>query len=54
MGDPKLRGIFTTPMAWEVEYTDEFGEWWETLTEAHVLELERRGPALPGLAARAN
>jgi hypothetical protein len=41
-------------MAWEVEYTDEFGEWWETLTEsqqeditAHLLELERRGPALP-------
>jgi hypothetical protein len=20
-------------MAWEVEYTDEFGEWWESLTE---------------------
>jgi len=19
---------------WEVEYTDEFGEWWETLSEA--------------------
>jgi hypothetical protein len=41
-------------MAWEVEYTDEFGEWWKTLTEdeqidvdAHVRELERRGPMLP-------
>ncbi len=41
-------------MAWEVEYTDEFGEWWETLTEgqredvdAHVRQLERRGPMLP-------
>jgi hypothetical protein len=40
-------------MAWEVEYTDEFGEW-ETLTDeeqgdidAHVQELERRGPMLP-------
>jgi len=21
-------------MAWEIEYTDEFGEWWETLTES--------------------
>jgi hypothetical protein len=20
-------------MAWEIEYTDEFGEWWETLNE---------------------
>ena len=41
-------------MAWEVEYTDEFGEWWESLNEdeqedieAHVEELERRGPMLP-------
>ena len=41
-------------MAWEVEYTDEFGEWWESLTEeeqadviAYVGELERRGPMLP-------
>jgi hypothetical protein len=41
-------------MTWEVEYTGEFGEWWETLTEveqsdidAHVRELERRGPTLP-------
>ena len=41
-------------MAWEVEYTDEFGEWWERLTEqeqgdvaAYVGELERRGPMLP-------
>ena len=40
-------------MAWEVEYTDEFGEWWEDLTEdeqgdvdAYVRELERRGPML--------
>lgn len=41
-------------MAWDVEYTDEFGVWWDTLTEAeriatdaHVRELERRGPNLP-------
>jgi len=41
-------------MAWEVEYTDEFGERWERLTEqeqgdvaAYVGELERRGPMLP-------
>ncbi|KGO32635.1 addiction module toxin RelE [Desulfobulbus sp. Tol-SR] len=41
-------------MAFEVEYTDEFGEWWETLTgaikediDAVVGELERRGPNLP-------
>src|SRR5271168_801349 len=41
-------------MAWEVEYTDEFRECWESLTEeeqadvaAYVGELERRGPMLP-------
>jgi hypothetical protein len=41
-------------MAWEVEYTDEFGEWWETLAEdeqidvaAYVQELEHHGPSLP-------
>ena len=40
-------------MAWEVEYTDEFGEWWEVLAveeqefvRAGVLVLEGRGPAL--------
>lgn len=39
---------------WRVEYTDEFGNWWDTLSEveqiaidAHVRELERRGPRLP-------
>ena len=21
-------------MAWDIKYTDEFGDWWETLTEA--------------------
>lgn len=37
-----------------VEYTDEFGVWWDTLTEseqisvtAYVQNLERRGPNLP-------
>ncbi len=41
-------------MAWQVEYTDEFGAWWDTLTEdervrvtASVSLLERRGPSLP-------
>jgi hypothetical protein len=38
---------------WEVEYTDQFEEWWETLTikeqaaiDAAVEALEERGPAL--------
>jgi hypothetical protein len=38
-------------MAWEVDYTDEFGEWWETLSveeqvevNAKVLLLQERGP----------
>ncbi|TDR94430.1 type II toxin-antitoxin system RelE/ParE family toxin [Enterovirga rhinocerotis] len=41
-------------MEWAVEYTDEFGLWWDTLTEAeqigldsHVRKLEQRGPHLP-------
>lgn len=40
-------------MAWDVEYTDEFGAWWGTLTEdeqvsiaASVQLLEERGPSL--------
>jgi hypothetical protein len=39
---------------WEVEYTDEFGAWWDRLTEAEqesidasVRLLEERGPHLP-------
>lgn len=41
-------------MTWNVEYTDEFGAWWETLTEAEqesidvsVRLLEAMGPRLP-------
>lgn len=41
-------------MTWVVEYTDEFGKWWESLTEAeqedvdsYVQRLEARGPNLP-------
>jgi hypothetical protein len=41
-------------MAWDVEYTDEFGNWWERLTEAEqesvaatVGLLEIEGPHLP-------
>ena len=40
-------------MAWEVEYTDEFGEWWAGLTaeeqeslDVSVQLLEERGPNL--------
>jgi len=41
-------------MSWEVEYTDEFGEWWEELDGMHqdriaatVRLLAERGPNLP-------
>ena len=41
-------------MTWDVEYTDEFGQWWDTLTEAEqesvdvsVRLLEAMGPRLP-------
>lgn len=41
-------------MTWEVEYTDEFGVWWGTLTEGEQVELsavvellEGKGPRLP-------
>jgi hypothetical protein len=41
-------------MAWNVEYTDEFGAWWAELSEteqedvgAVVDMLEEKGPALP-------
>jgi hypothetical protein len=40
-------------MAWEVEYTDEFSQWWDSLTEdeqiavaARVALLEQHGPNL--------
>ena len=41
-------------MAWKVEYTDEFGSWWNTLdddeqasVDAYVGLLEEKGPNLP-------
>jgi hypothetical protein len=41
-------------MEWLIEYTDEFGVWWDGLSEAeqvvvvaHVRLLEQRGPNLP-------
>ncbi len=41
-------------MTWDVEYTDEFKAWWNTLSEdaqiyvaASVELLEERGPQLP-------
>jgi hypothetical protein len=40
-------------MSWDVEYTDEFGDWWSTLSDAEqeslaasVQLLEQRGPNL--------
>ena len=40
-------------MSWAVEYTDQFGEWWDELSEAEqedidakVILLEKLGPAL--------
>jgi hypothetical protein len=40
-------------VSWEVEYTDQFGEWWDALTaeeqrrtEAAVKVLQERGPGL--------
>ncbi|HEX7048532.1 MAG TPA: type II toxin-antitoxin system RelE/ParE family toxin [Gammaproteobacteria bacterium] len=41
-------------MTWNVEYSDDFGQWWNTLPEnvqetvdAHVQLLEAKGPQLP-------
>ena len=41
-------------MAWEIEYTDEFGEWWDTLIRQQQKDiasivglLEQKGPQLP-------
>ena len=41
-------------MKWEIEYTDEFGEWWDSLTDegqdsttVSVTLLEKLGPNLP-------
>jgi hypothetical protein len=48
-------------MAWDVEYTDEFGAWWATLSgpqqedvAAHVGELERLGPATTASTTRSS
>jgi len=44
---------YIVPMSWDVEYTDEFGDWWRGLSEdeqisvaASVQLLEVRGPNL--------
>jgi hypothetical protein len=53
-----LDGVFhkwhTCLVAWEVEYTDEFGDWWKSLTDDEQVEisakvelLEEHGPTLP-------
>jgi hypothetical protein len=48
-----MRGCYAGSMAWEVEYTDQFRDWFEELDEAAqaavskaVEELQRGGPAL--------
>ena len=45
---------YNVPMPWEVEYTDEFGLWWQVLSEgqqdavaARVELLMEHGPNLP-------
>ncbi len=46
-------GLGYSTLVWEVEFTDQFGEWWDTLTvseqqsiDAAVRVLEQRGPGL--------
>jgi hypothetical protein len=41
-------------MSWNVEYTDEFGDWWDSLDEGEqdsvavtIILLEQKGPMLP-------
>jgi hypothetical protein len=43
-------------MDWEIEFTDEFGKWWDDLTEdeqesvaSSVIVLRQLGPALASL-----
>jgi hypothetical protein len=43
-----------TPVMWEVEYTDEFREWWDSLNrdeqaviDSGVTLIEQLGPSLP-------
>jgi hypothetical protein len=47
-------GGYIPSMAWQVEYTDEFGDWWDTLNEEEQVDvdaivglLEEKGPNLP-------
>ena len=51
--DGKFLSGYIPSMAWEVEFTDEFGEWWDALSEseqesvdASVRLLEHYGPTL--------
>lgn len=51
--DGIFRERYIDAMKWEVEYTDEFGQWWAELSEqeqisvaASVQLLEERGPSL--------
>jgi hypothetical protein len=56
--DPSLtstfHGGYIPSVAWDVEFTDEFGQWWETLSQDEQVELaakvsllEKYGPILP-------
>lgn len=36
-------------MSWDVEYTDEFGDWWEGLTEDEQISLDASVPLLETL-----
>ncbi len=54
MLDNTFHASYIPSMAWQVEYTDEFEDWWNELTEAEqeeinakVILLEERGTVLP-------
>jgi len=32
-------------MAWDVEFTDEFSAWWDTLSAEEQIEMAAEGPA---------
>ncbi len=37
-------------VAWNVEYTDDFDEWWDTLTEIQLLPRLKRGKTASGVS----
>ena len=40
------------PMAWDVEYTDEFGEWWDGLDESEQDDIDRAVGLIEALGPR--